>query len=293
MPPTELEIKAVFDLRVQSDHLPPPLRPYVREVYETGVDVPPGEVFSFPISATTEAFLNVSLSDPVFIRIGQGFRLPPVALAGPQAEAYTFDMAGSYRGFYVRFAPVGPLALLGVEDYSLEDGRARPLHALVPPELTEAARAWEDALIRAASFEDRVALTTHFLLAHRRPLDRRTRVLSAAVEAIEEAGGDVRIRDLARRLGVGESTLRRYFGALGMAPKRFAAVVRFRHAHAYLHTTPGATWRDAVARFGYADQAHFVRDHHRFSGTPPTRWNPERRAVDRRMGIETPPDDAA
>ena len=61
-----------------------------------------------------------------------------------------------------------------------------------------------------------------------------------------------------------------------------------RRAHAYLHTTPGATWLDAVARFGYADQAHFVRDYRRFSGTSPTRWEPQRRIVDRRMGIEEP-----
>jgi AraC-like DNA-binding protein len=78
-------------------------------------------------------------------------------------------------------------------------------------------------------------------------------------------------------------------------PGRAAEALRlgapFPAGHAYPSTTPGATWADVVARFGYSDQAHLVRDYRRFSGAPPTRWDAGHRAVDRRMGIEEPPEE--
>src|SRR5690606_16096110 len=113
-----------------------------------------------------------------------------------------------------------------------------------------------------------------------------TDLLRATVGAIEAASGNVRVGALARALGVSPSTLRRRFGVLGLPVKRFAEVLRFRQAHAYLHTTPAATWSDVVARSGAADQAHLVRAYRRCSGGPPTQWNAEGRLVDLRLGIE-------
>lgn len=290
MEPPDYEPKATYDLHVRGDDLPPPLRPYVHEYYEVGFDVPPGQVLRMPVSATTDPVLNVSLEGRITVLIGGGFRIPPVTLAGPQPEAYAVEAVGTVRGFYVRLAPVGPLVLLGVEDYTLTAQGARPLHEMVRPPLAEAARAWGQALLDAPTFADRAALTDRFLLDHRGEPDRRARLVEGAVAAIEKAGGDIRIDDLARQLGTSERTLRRHLGVLGVSPKRFAAIVRFRHAHAFLHNTPDVTWADAVARFGYADQAHFVREYRRFSGRPPSQWDPKLRVVDRRMGIEDPLD---
>lgn len=50
------------------------------------------------------------------IRIGDVFRIPPVTIAGPQPEPYEVEAAGSFRGFYVRFTAVGPLARKGEGD---------------------------------------------------------------------------------------------------------------------------------------------------------------------------------
>lgn len=281
-------MKAPFDLRVPGRDLPEPLRPWVQEYYETGLDIPPGETLRVPVSATTNPVLNVTCAGSVLIRIGAPFPIPPATIAGPQPAAYVVEATGRLRGFYVPFTTVGALALLGVQDYSLTGKGARPLHEMVRPELKEAARGWAEDLLKASGFEERTELGSRFLLAHRAEPDARVRLLQAAVEAIEEADGNLRIDDLARRLRVSPGTLRRHFAVLGMSPKRFASVLRFRRAHEYLSTTPGATWPAAVRRFGYADQAHFVRDYRRFSGAPPTGWDPELRMVDRRMGIEGP-----
>lgn len=281
-------MKAPFDLRVPSRDLPEPLRPWVQEYYETGLDILPGETLRIPISATTNPVVNVTLAGSLVIRIGTPFSIPPVTIAGPQPEAYAVEVSGNLRGFYIPFTPVGALALLGVDDYSLTEHGARPLREMVRPELREAARVWEEELLNASGFDERVESSKRFLLAHPAERDARVRLLQAAVRVIEECGGNLRIEALARRLGVSPGTLRRHFAVLGMSPKRFSSVLRFRRAHEYLSTTPGAKWPTAVARFGYADQAHFIRDYGRFSGAPPTGWDPKLRIVDRRMGIEGP-----
>src|SRR5690606_35479292 len=116
--------------------------------------------------------------------------------------------------------------------------------------------------------------------------------LQRAVAAIEATEGRVRVAGLAASLGVSGATLRRRFAVLGMPVKVFASVVRFRHARAFLAHTPGATWADAVVRFGYTDQAHLVREHRRFSGAPPTRWAQSDRFFDRQPGLGTPEEKA-
>ena len=283
-----VDMTPAWERRVSGAALPRPLRPWVRACYELETPLPPSAPtgLAIPVSATILPALNVTLGEPPLIRIGRGFRLPPVTLAGPQPEPYTVIASATMRGFFVLFDTLGPLVLLGVEDYSVEPDGARPLHEMVRPALREATRTWEEQLLCAPGFQRRLELTTRFLLDCRCEPDARARLLRRALDAIDAAGGNVRIDALAHRLGTSASTLRRHFAVLGMSPKHFASIVRFRRAHAWLRHHPRATWADVVLRFGYADQAHFVREYHRYSGASPTQWESPLRVVDRRMGID-------
>jgi AraC-like DNA-binding protein len=224
----------------------------------------------------------------VHIGVGGGFPIPPVALAGPLPQAFANVFTGRVRGFFVRFAPAGPLALLGVEGRSYA---ASPhFEALVPAALAEAVRGWGDAVRAAPDFAARVALTERLLLGRLPHVGPRVAFAGQAAARIEATSGRMRVDALAAELGVGRSTLRRRFRAdLGIRAKLFSEIVRFRHTHAYLHTRPEATWADALLRFGYADQSHLIRDYGRFAGVPPSRWNPDVRRFDLHFGIEEGP----
>ncbi len=53
----------------------------------------------------------------------------------------------------------------------------------------------------------------------------------------------------------------------GLAPKRYAELVRF---HRLIDRTPlpgGAPWSELAADGGYYDQSHVIRDFKRFSGS--------------------------
>lgn len=278
-------------LRVEREALPPALRRFVVEVYEESIpDLPDGPL-RIPISATLSPTLNVTFTGRAWVEVGAGVWMPREVLGGPQPQAYAATVYGALRGFYVLFETVGPLALFGVRRYwAGESEQAPPLASVVRPSLAARAQAYMAQLYSAADFDGRAAATVSFLADARATASAQdleaAAFLQRAIDLVDAASGQVRVEAIARTLGVSPATLRRRFAVLGMPLKRFAEITRFRHAHAFLHTTPGATWVDAVYKFGYADQAHFVRDYRRFSGATPTRWGLDERALDVRMGIE-------
>ena len=276
-------------LRVERETLPAVLRPYLREVYEETIpeDACP---IRFPVSASSTPCLNVRLAGKQWVEIGGGFWIPPVVVAGPQPDAYAVSVHEALSGFYVVFEPAGPLALLGMRRFWRGETAPPAFAGAVRATLAPVAAAYTLAVRAAPDFAARAQLTEAFLIdayvsAPTADLADAA-FLQAAVGAIEATSGGVRVSALARSFGVSASTLRRRFAVLGMSVKRFSEIVRFRQAHAFLHTTPGQRFAEVAYRFGYADQAHFARVYRRFSGAPPTRWLHDERIVDRRMGIE-------
>lgn len=278
-------------LRVPHEALPASIQPYIVEVYEEAIPALPTGPLRLPVSASLMPTLNVTFTGQAWVEIGSGTWMPREVLAGPQPVAYAATVQGEMQGFYVLFNAVGPLALFGVRRYWAGGGGPAPtLAETVRPSLASRACAYMSSLYAAPDFASRADLTVAFLVEARATAPaadlEAAAFLQRAVDLIEQARGCLRAEAIAQALGVSPATLRRRFAALGMPLKRFADITRFRHAHAFLHATPGATWADAVYEFGYADQPHFVRDYRRFSGGPPTRWAPAERALDLRMGIE-------
>ncbi len=96
-------------------------------------------------------------------------------------------------------------------------------------------------------------------------------LIEQAVGRLDAADGDLRIAELARRLGVALRTLQsRFLAAVGMTPKEYA---RVRRLQALLRSLDAedADIADAAARHGYSDQAHATHDVFRWTGVTPAR----------------------
>lgn len=92
-------------------------------------------------------------------------------------------------------------------------------------------------------------------------------VLSAALSTIRAACGQVTVRNLSRDLNISERQLERRFTlAIGVSPKRFAAIVRFRAAVA---AAGARSLADVAQVAGYYDQSHFIREFRTLTGHPP------------------------
>jgi methylphosphotriester-DNA--protein-cysteine methyltransferase len=122
----------------------------------------------------------------------------------------------------------------------------------------------------AAGDRERVAALEAYLLG-RLTSPRADPVVAAALRAITETRGALQIRPLARKLGISQDPLeKRFRRAVGASPKRFASLLRLRHAiDAY---RPGASLAQLAQAAGYFDQSHFSRAFQAVTGLPPGRF---------------------
>jgi|SRR5579859_5361681 len=85
------------------------------------------------------------------------------------------------------------------------------------------------------------------------------------------------VAETAHALGISERRLHRVFSEdVGLSPKQWSRVRRFQRAVGALHQGCDMRWAELAVTFGYADQAHFSRDFHSFSGIDPTTYSASR-----------------
>ena len=98
-----------------------------------------------------------------------------------------------------------------------------------------------------------------------------------ALRVLEARGGQVRVHELARSLGVGERTLHRQLGRVaGVSPKALARIYRFQNVAARLEG--GGDLTRLALDGGYYDQAHLTRDFRELAGLSPGAWARQNRA---------------
>ena len=189
--------------------------------------------------------------------------------------------APGHRCFMIVLRTTGLRSLLGLPGSSLTDAQTDARSTGVPGAAVLADLV--DRLREAPDFAARCALADAGLreIDAWRPRPGPT-LVAGAVERIDAAGGKVTMRDLADDLAVSPRTLRRHFlETVGLAPKTFAAVTRFRSVVAELHRRPDRDWLDLVHRHGYADQSHLGREFRRFAGRRPSDYRPAEEVLDR------------
>lgn len=95
--------------------------------------------------------------------------------------------------------------------------------------------------------------------------------VAEAVQRIEASDGRQPIAELATYLEISERQLQRRFRrAVGLTPKQFARIRRFRACARNLIAERPEAWGRVAVAHGYADQAHLNREFARLSGRSPT-----------------------
>lgn len=107
------------------------------------------------------------------------------------------------------------------------------------------------------------------------------RLVQRALQALDGSGGSLRIDDLAAGLGVSRQHMAAQFRSkVGLSPKLYARICRFRRATATLsaapgpgpHTGTGPDWAQLALDCGYFDQSHLIHDFQEFAGSTPERF---------------------
>lgn len=125
----------------------------------------------------------------------------------------------------------------------------------------------EDALAGAGNDSGRIAILEGFLissLGNRAP----DPLVQEAVRRIVQAGGNLRMRDLAKALCISQDPFeKRFRKTAGASPKKFAAIVRFRNL--IDSRTRSQSLTDLAYQAGYHDQSHFIKDFKSLAGQTP------------------------
>ncbi len=198
---------------------------------------------------------------------GKEVDFPEAFLGGMHVEPVLFRMRGSSGIFGISCKPEALLTLFNQPIGELVDKCAELDTVLGKKtgDLVERIQATpsNEARVRIATefFRHRVAL-------HTRP-DRF--YFSEAMHYIRLATGQHSVDDLCGKVFVGKRQLQRTFQEnLGISPKTYGRIVRFKGAYDYVQTNPRATWTEISHHFGYSDQSHFIRDFREFTGENPT-----------------------
>ncbi|MHA4810824.1 helix-turn-helix domain-containing protein [Flavitalea flava] len=103
--------------------------------------------------------------------------------------------------------------------------------------------------------------------------------ISYACTMIEKSRGAQPIEQLAPILCLSKRVLEYQFQEMvGLSPKLYSRITRFNSLRTGIKDKKVTDWQELVSEYNYFDQAHFIKEFKRFSGSPPTH-QPDIRAI--------------
>jgi AraC-like DNA-binding protein len=200
-------------------------------------------------------------------RLANRALVPPSAFTGLWETLRAHEHSAGHSVLLAAFTPLGAWSFLHqpLEEFS---GATTDLSGILdqPGELGRL----HENISDAADHGSRVKLLEGFLLARIRHFIPDP-LVAAAVAWLEKGSGLPRIDALTQYIGLSQSALeRRFRRVIGLTPKKYASLLRFRRAMSLCETGRDLT---AVAHdAGYFDQSHFINDFRRITGSSPATY---------------------
>lgn len=253
---------------------PPDLSRWVESIWCFEGAIPQRREKHFPNGLVE---LVVQLDDRFrFVRRGTGELCAASCVRGMQTGPTVIEAPGKRsRVLGVRLYPGGAYAVLGTSLWELSE-RIVDLEALVRGSAVELAERCSDG----GGAEARVGCAARWLssrIGRSRGVDPR---ISWMVDQIALSDGRVSIASLRDRTGLSKKrVLEAFREQIGLAPKMYARVLRFRRALSLLHEDAASLAEVALAA-GYYDQPHMNLEFRELGGLAPgeflasTRYSP-------------------
>ncbi|TAE23664.1 MAG: AraC family transcriptional regulator [Cytophagales bacterium] len=208
------------------------------------------------------------------------------AMMGQTTQTVACLMHGVHQTIYVVFHSTGLHPFLREEMHALTD-REYALSDLAwidnTPSLTE-------QLILATNTQERIALIENLLIRRLRQVNRFPDRMRDAVRLIESSNGTRKIEEVAAYFRISRRSLERHFLTdVGIGPKHYANILRFRYVMSYLHANPSATWLDLTQLGNFVDQSHLIRHFRQFTNLTPATFLELDHQLDKQFLANTAP----
>lgn len=243
---------------------PAPLSAFVRRVW--GLDLPAdGSPERIVPDGCCEIVLTLEGQMLGAAPNGEPAVRPRTILVGQMSRATAVQPLGPVRLVGIRLHPWAAAAFLGCSASDATD-RVIDLRVASPALHAGLCSATEGVPHLSSAMAGVIAALQAYVA--RRPRPGST--VEYCVELIR-ASPELRVRELARRIGWSEHRLQRTFAVeVGIAPKALARITRIQRAIRLAEREPRQTWAGIAARCGYVDQSHLVRDFGELAGCTPT-----------------------
>lgn len=189
-----------------------------------------------------------------------------VLLSGVRTSHYIIDTAQLDDMISVRLHPAGIWRLFGIPADAFAGA-----HVLVSEVSGAGWGTLVEQLRAKVSAEERVRMMEAALRGRARRASHPA--VAGAVARICAAPGRVRVLELAREHGLSFRRFNELFRReVGLSAKQFVRVRRFQNVRQAIERTPLIEGSRLAASYGYADQAHMIREFREFTGFTPAQY---------------------
>jgi len=144
-----------------------------------------------------------------------------------------------------------------------------------------------EQLAEQKEFSHQLYLIEQFLLKLVNRNSSPQSVVEGALSQILGSSGGIEIEKIARQERVSARTLHRKFAdQVGLSPKAFTKIIRFRSLMQYVLSNPQTSWIDLTYRFNYYEQAHLIKDFYHFTGNAPMQYLSNNQELDNQLLIK-------
>jgi AraC-like DNA-binding protein len=251
---------------------PPALRPFVKSLWMADQTSTPGqaELSREHVLPTGEMHLVFRLSDQP-LRIfdsdddARGHILGCAIVGGARSTFYVRDISKPACSVGAQLLPGAARLLFGAPADELAER-----HTRLDELWGNAADSVREQLIDAGSPERRLDLLESHLAA-RLPAVRGLH--PAIAQALEQFWTTSDVRKVVSASGYSHRQFIALFrGAVGLTPKLYCRILRFKEALERVAADPSASLVDLAIDAGYSDQPHFTREFREFAGVTPEQY---------------------
>lgn len=210
-----------------------------------------------------ELIMTIGPSSTWELENGEQIEVPRANLVGLQREPFRVKATGDFRAIGIHLYAWGVRPLIG-KQINL-DATHIPLDA-----------SWQNLaleiewMVENYGYAEAIAYLQHFVAKLYRRSNIDVTPVRNAGTLLQAANGQLGIYDLADQCYISPSQLQRSFKEyMGVSPKTYARIVRFEAIRDRLLADPLYPTADLVNEFGYADQAHLIRDFKAFTTQTP------------------------
>jgi AraC-like DNA-binding protein len=195
-------------------------------------------------------------------------------------DRYTRYSGAVVSGAYSSFFVIDPLVHASIIGVHFRPGGAFPFLDVPASELTDThvdlATLWGPLASQlrerlcAATSAQRFSVLEAALVSRLHHPPQRHDAVSIALNAFEQTGSKVRVRNIARRVGLSQRRFIQVFATeVGLTPKLYERIRRFHQARQLVPKADAPDWARVAVECGYFDQSHLIRDFCAFSGLSP------------------------